>query len=77
MGLPWHHLDVEPVVLEEGVPSGHASIQVSWLFPECKICMVHDHRKGVSGKSQVLSPMFERFDYSEQLSFVDVIVMLC
>jgi hypothetical protein len=41
------------------MPSGHASVQISWFFPKGKVCVVSDYHKGVSGEPQVLSPMFE------------------
>jgi hypothetical protein len=70
-------LDVEPIVLEEGMPLGRASVQVSWLFPKGEVCVVGNYHEGVSGELQVLTPMFEQFDYYKQFSFVNVIVALC
>jgi len=63
MVLSRSYLDEEPVVLKEAMPAGCATIEVSGLFPICKIGVIGDDGKGVFCSSEVVAPVFEGFYY--------------
>ncbi len=59
------------------MPAGSLSVKVPRGFPVLQVSMVGKDGEGVFGPSQVVPPMGKHFYHSKQLSFIDVIVMLC
>ena len=66
--------EVEVEILKEHHPSGLMAGQLLWLAKVCQILMVGEEGDRVVGSLEVVVPVVESVNYSEQLPSVDIIV---
>ena len=73
----WNVEEVEVEILQEHHPAGLMAGQLLWLVKVSQVFVVGEQGDGVLGTLEVVAPVVQGVDNSEQLTIINIIVAFC